>query len=81
MLEEMREPGAALNLVSRADVVIDGDRDYRRRMIFGKHHPKSVFKGELRERDLKGLSWNCERKGGDDESDQEYGAQECLHRV
>ena len=38
VLEQVREPGPALALVARADVVGDGDRVDRRGVILGDDH-------------------------------------------
>ena len=50
VLEEVREPGAALALVARADVVVDRDGEDRRRVIFRDDHAQPVLElgvGEL----------------------------------
>ena len=43
----MGEPGAAFAFVARADVVIDGHRNDRHRMVFVKHNPQTVIESEL----------------------------------
>ena len=45
VLEEVREPGSALPFVTRADVVVHGDRIDRRGVVLGHDHPQAV--GEL----------------------------------
>jgi hypothetical protein len=42
MLEEMRESRPPLALVPRADVVINGDRYNRYRLVAVKHDPEAV---------------------------------------
>jgi hypothetical protein len=59
VLEEVREAGAALALIARADVVIDRDGEDRRRVIFRDDHAQPVF--ELRVSELDFLDW-CRRE-------------------
>ena len=42
VLEQVREAGAPLALVARADVVDDGDREHRRDVILGDDQPQAV---------------------------------------
>ena len=55
VLEEMREAGAALALVARADVVVDGDGEDGRRVILGDDHAQAVLQLGVGELDL--LDW------------------------
>ena len=42
VLEEVREPRAPLDLVSRANVVVDGHRDSRDGVVWVHHHTQAV---------------------------------------
>ena len=70
VLEQMREPGAPLALVARADVVVDDDREHRRGVILRDDHAQAVLElgvGELDRLDGRGgkpevaTSATCER--------------------
>jgi hypothetical protein len=43
VLKEMREPGATLALITRTDVIGDGECDYRRGMIFNSDHAQAIL--------------------------------------
>ena len=52
VLEEVREAGAALALVARADVVVDRDGKDRRRVILRNDHAQPVLQLGVSELDL-----------------------------
>ncbi len=58
VLEEVREAGASLALVARADVVLDDDGVDRRRVILGDDHAQAVLELRVGELDL------ADRRGG-----------------
>ena len=45
VFEEMREPSPTAALVSRAHIVINGDRDHRGVMIFDSDHAQAILEG------------------------------------
>ena len=53
VFEQMREPGAALPLVTRADVVGDGDRVDGRGVVFRDDHAETVLELRVGERDAR----------------------------
>ena len=59
VLEEMREAGAPLRIVLRADVVPDLHADRRARMVFDGHHLQPVGQGALAERHGVQLQRRC----------------------
>ena len=67
VLEEMREPGAALPLVARTDVVVDGDREHRSGVILRDDHAQAVLETvSVNSIDRGGAQSDegCQRQGG-----------------
>ena len=56
VFEEMCEPGAALGLEPEADVVINGDRNDRRDVIFRDHNLQAVRKFVVDNRNIERFS-------------------------
>ncbi len=56
VFEEMREAGAALWFEPEADVVIDGNRDHWRDVIFRDHHLQAVRKFVIDDRNVEWFS-------------------------
>src|SRR5689334_10054087 len=54
MLKQVRETGAALRLVARADIVINAHRDDRHRLVLVQDYTESVVECELFDRRV----WN-----------------------
>src|SRR5262249_14310720 len=76
VFEQVREAGATLALIARADLVANGDRVYGRVMILSDDHAEAVIERRIRELDLR--KFGLSRAG---QSESESNERERLQEV
>jgi len=75
MFEKVSKSRATFGFHSKADVVINSDRDHRCDMVFGDYNLQAVRKFVVNERDVDGLGWRdsaCGNARGNDYESNSY---------